>query len=93
MSMSTHVIGFRPPDDRWRKMKEIYDSCEAAGVAIPVEVERFFGGEPPDEAGVEVKISDTAAVVQYRNDMKDGFEIHVDKLPADVKIVRVFNAY
>ena len=38
MSMSTNVIGFAPPDDKWLKMKEVYDSCIIAGVNVPREV-------------------------------------------------------
>lgn len=25
MGMSTHVIGFIPPDAKWREMKDVYD--------------------------------------------------------------------
>ena len=49
MSMSSSVVGFRPADDKWKKMKKIWDSCEEADVAIPKDVLDFFDGEYPVE--------------------------------------------
>lgn len=93
MSMSSHIVGFRPPDAKWRKMKDAFDACEAADVPIPADVSRFFNHENPDESGVEVPIERTDAVTEYRADMRDGFEIDLTKLPPDVKIIRFFNSY
>lgn len=45
------------PDEEWRKMKAAWEACEAAGVAIPGPVLKYFEGDPPDEAGIEVDIS------------------------------------
>ena len=56
MSMSTHVMGFIPPDEKFKKMLEAYHACEAAGVAIPSDVEKFFNDEMPDEAGVRISL-------------------------------------
>jgi hypothetical protein len=42
MSMSTHVKRIVPPDEQWKKMKAIYDSCEAAGIEAPDEVSDYF---------------------------------------------------
>ena len=30
--MSTSVVGIKPPDDTWRKMKAAWDACMAADV-------------------------------------------------------------
>lgn len=89
MSMSTHVIGFAPPDDKWKAMKAIWDSCEAAGVPIPKEVERFFGGERPDESGVEVDVP----VREWGDDSREGYEIDVAAIPAHVKSIRFYNSW
>lgn len=53
MSMSTHIVGFVPPDNKWRQMKVIYDACNEAGITVPEEVDDYFEGEAPDEAGME----------------------------------------
>ena len=52
MGLSTYVQAFRPPDAKWKKMKQAYDACEAAVVPVPEEVDDFFNNEPPDPAGV-----------------------------------------
>ncbi len=96
MSMSTHVVGFKPPDDKWRKMKGIWDSCEEAGINPPKDVNDYFGGEAPGPAGVEVDedaLIECGAVKEHDGDMEDGYEIDVTKLPKDVKIIRVYNSY
>lgn len=127
MSMSTNVVGFRPPDAKWEKMKAIYDACETAGVSIPDEVDEYFNGEPPDDAGVKVdldvdsdeEMEEQPAMIQngggfmvpaplqpklkkrkkkgcvkpYHDDMQEGFEVDVTKLPKDVTIIRFYNSY
>jgi hypothetical protein len=93
MSQSTHVIGFRPPDDKWKAMKTVYDACDQANVRIPEEVAKFFNGSRPDPSGVEVRIDNTPAVKEYRADMVDGYEIDITKLPPGLTIIRVYNSY
>lgn len=93
MSMSTHVVGCKPPDERWEQMKAIWDACASAQVDIPDEVEDFFEGTPPDVAGVRINLKNTPAAVEWTGDMAGGWEIYIDKLPKDVKIVRVYNSY
>lgn len=91
MSMSTHIKGFRPPNEKWRKMKAVWDACSKAGTSIPVDVLNFFNGESPDERGQDVNIKE--AISDYTDDMKDGYEIDITKLPEDVTIIRVYNSY
>ena len=101
MSMSTHIIGFRPPDEKWRKMKAVWDACVAADMSIPNTVHEFFGGESPDPNGVEVDLFSSAlyhhgkpsAVKKWNADMQEGFEVDVTKLPKDVTIIRFYNSY
>ena len=92
MGMSTHVVGFRPPDEQWERMKLIWETCEEAGIPIPKEVDLFFDGESPeDKFGQEIKLG--IAVTKYVADMRDGYDIDVSKLPTGVWIVRVYNSY
>lgn len=90
MGMSTHVIGFRPPDKKWEEMKTVWDACEKAGVPVPDSVMKFFEYSPPDKSGVEVEIKD--AYTRYIKDGYDGFEVDISKLPKDVKVSRFFNS-
>jgi hypothetical protein len=94
MSMSTHVSGFRPPDERWRQMKAVYDASKAAGLDPPEEVMEFFGWSAPDEAGVEVDLDGSGAVREWKGDFsRAGFEIDVRNLPSDLHILRFYNSW
>ncbi len=96
MSMSTHVVGFKPPDEKWKMMKAAYDACTAAGIPVPDDLCEFFGDNPPDDEGVKVdedKLKQCGAVRKWAAKMRDGFEVDITKLPRDVKVVRFFNSY
>lgn len=96
MGMSTHVIGFKPPDETWQRMKAVWDACEAAGIDLPAEVDHYFQGERPDPAGVEVPKTDLVKLGALREwDVGDseGYEVELEKLPADIKILRFFNSW
>lgn len=89
MSASTHVIGFMPPDDRWRRMKAVWDACAAANIDPPAEVDEFFGGEAPDDTGREVEIPHR----RWQADMSEGVEVDVAALPDGVTVIRFYNSY
>lgn len=57
MSMSTHVVGFRPADEKWEQMKTIWLACTKAGIGAPEEVLDFFKHEDPiGKPGIEISI-------------------------------------
>lgn len=93
MSISTFVIGIKPPDETWLKMKAVYDACAQAGVPIPDEVESYFEGERPDEKGVKIDLYITKpeheCISVYREEYYSGWEIEVAKIPKDIKIIRI----
>ncbi len=92
MGMSSSAVGFRPPDEDYKKMKAIWDACKTARVPIPEQVEKFFDYRAPDPQGVEVDIK--AATKEWADkDACDGLEVDVTKLPAGVKIVRFMNCW
>lgn len=93
MGMNTHVIGIKPPDDKWQKMKGVYDACVSAGTSIPKEVMEFFDHESPDSLGVRVEIEKLPCTTKYHADMRDGFEVDLKKLPPDVTVIRFYNSY
>ena len=94
MGMSTHIVGFRPANDRWKKMKAVYETCAAAGIAVPEDVQRFFDYEPPgNKPGISVDIKNCEAVSQWVDESKSGYEIDITKLPKDITIIRVYNAW
>jgi len=91
MSMSTHVVAFRPPDERWHNMKFVYDACVQAGIPIPDEVENFFNGEEPDESGVEIDIDNI--LQKWGDDSRDGYQLELSRLPKEITIIRFYNAW
>lgn len=94
MGMSTHVKGFRPPDEKWQQMKTVYDACVAAGISVPDEVSSFFDYRRPDPRGVEVDLARIdGVVVEWQNDSSAGLEIDVRKLPPDLHVVRFYNSW
>ncbi|GAF68286.1 unnamed protein product [marine sediment metagenome] len=93
MGMSTHVIGFKPPDEKWAKMKAVWDACEVSDITTPETVYNFFEGEPPDDSGVRIELETDGCVTQWKGDMEDGFEVDVSKLPPDVTVIRFYNAW
>jgi hypothetical protein len=93
MSMSTHVVGFKAPDEKWRKMKSVWDTCRDAGVDPPDEVIQYFEGEAPDERGVEVDIEGMPCCREWKAEMEDGYEVEITKVPKGVTHVRFYNSY
>jgi len=96
MGMNTHIIGFKAPDEKWKKMKAVYDACEVAGTAIPMAVTDYFNDEPPDDAGVEVELEEEDCVEKWREEMEDGFVVDVKRLlndHPDITHIRFYNSY
>jgi hypothetical protein len=94
MGMSTHVKGFKPPNDKWQKMAEAWRACRALGVEPPTEVTRFFDGEEPDGNGVEVgeqELKRVGALREWKSEYAEGFEVDVINLPTDVTVIRFYN--
>ena len=89
MSMSTHVIGFKPPDEKWQKMKAAWDACKAAEIEPPDEVQRFFEYTEPDPNGVEVKLP----LADWSRDGAKGVEVYLDQVSKDVKVIRFYNSW
>ena len=96
MGMDTYVIGFKPADEKWRAMKAVWDACKAAGIAPPVDVDRFFGGYTPAPHGVRIGQNDLlmcGAAREWSDESSSGFEVDVKKLPPDVTVVRFYNSW
>lgn len=91
MSMSTDVFGIRPPNDKWREMKKIYDSCVKLKEDVPEFVWKYFNGATPEPDGVVVELSGCAK--EWSDDDRQGIEVEVAKLPKDVTIIRFYNSW
>ncbi len=92
MGMTTHIVGFIPPDEKWRKNAAAWKACEEAEIELPQELMSYFGGEDPtDMPGREVDIE--PAVANCGREGTDGWEVTLAKLPPEVKVIRFENSY
>jgi len=92
MGMSTHVVGFRPADEQWHKMKAACDACKAANINPPIAVDEFFNYEyPGDNPGKEVDLG--SAIRKWNDISRSGFEIDIAELPAGVQYIRFYNSW
>ena len=91
MSADYYVQGFIPPDERFREMKAVYDTCKKAGIDIPQKVSEFFNHEEPDENGVSIDLELLPCCKEAENG--PGFIIDIDKLPKDVKVIKFYVSY
>ncbi len=85
------VVGFIPPDFKWKQMKAVWDACVRAQVDPPKDVVAFFNHIPPDDNGVTIhrkQLEACGAIKEYSAEMTDGLEVMLANLPADVKILR-----
>jgi len=94
MGMSTNIIGFRPPDEKWKKMKAAWDSCREAGIDLPDELWEFFGGSGPDEAGIKIDLEEEEGVVEdYTGDGESGYDVLLSNLPDSIDRIRFYNSW
>jgi len=93
MSMSTRVIGIKPPDEKWRHMKAAYEACIKAQIPVPKEIDVYFDYEEPDPVGVVVDLHSHDSVRSYRDDASEGLEVDLKKLPKDITILRFVNSW
>lgn len=92
MSMSTHVVGVREPDDKHRKMIAAWQANKAAGIPQPRALLDYFGDEMPDDMGIVVELP-REAITKYESDSRAGLDIRLDRVPPGVAVLRFFNAW
>lgn len=94
MGMTTHIVGFKPADEKWRAMKAALDACKKANIPIPLQVAEFFNDDDPSELGVRVDLAiNCKAVTVHNKHSEGGFEVDLTKLDPDIKILRFFNCW
>lgn len=91
MGMSTHVVGIVMPDQKWQKMKAVYDACTAAGIEVPSEVRQFFNHRVPDPAGTVFSLDNVAR--EWQDDTRGGLEIDLSEVPDHVTVLRFYNSW
>lgn len=92
MSMSTRVLGIVKGDDEWRRMKDVWDACQAAKVEVPREVEHYFRGYSPQVEGVEVDVR-PAVTRDTSQNARDRWVVDLSKLPPGVVVLVFENSW
>jgi hypothetical protein len=95
MSMTTTVRGFRPPDEKWKKMKAVWDSCQKAGIEVPDDVQAFFNWVDPDPRGVETDLTagKSPAAKEWGDSDSQGYEVDLSRLPKGLTFIRFCNSW
>jgi len=101
MGMSTHIVGFKDRTEHDKHLR-VLEVCKDAGVSVPRETAAYLGddseGVDPnawDEYEIEEALQTSlgACVREFNREMEQGYEIVVDSIPDDVKVIRVYNSY
>lgn len=86
MSISMYVIGLRDETDpNHIKMVKAKDALDNAGVKWPMEIYDYFDGSKDSDVPLEVEIEKE----EWRNDDYSGYEIDINKIPKNVKKIRI----
>ena len=97
MSMSTFIEAIKPKDEKFEKMELIYNSCKELDVPIPDDVIFYFNDKKPSVYGVVIGHYDLPpdcfSKYEDLDGLKNGYTIYLDKLPEDVKVIRVYNQW
>ena len=97
MGMSTSVMGVRDLDGNFSKMMKVKLTCEEANVDYPQEVKLYFGQYVAESESLlrremeEMEIQ--PAIEKLNEEMTDGLQVNLDRLPKDTKAIRFRNSY
>jgi hypothetical protein len=89
--MSTYVMAFKGQDEEWSNMKNVYEACQKANIAVPEEVMEFFENKKPSIYGANVDIK--SATSKWNEDMQEGLEVDLTELPDGVRFIRFINSW
>ncbi len=93
MGMSSSVVLLRSKDDpTYQKFLAVLNTCKEAGINPPDEVDEYFGGDGIDNDPENPLVIDFEPR-EWSDEMQEGFEIDLDKIPNGVKTIRFYNSY
>lgn len=92
MGMSTHVVFLRDKEDKqYKEYLAVFLACKKAKVALPDEINDYFGDDSGPEYPLEIDADDYLR--EWGNDYSSGYEIDIDKIPEGVKTIRFYNSW
>lgn len=100
MGMSTHIKAFASNDStEYQKHKKILLLCIESEVSLPKETAIFFDctdgylNEDLLEKSLEIELVRGKHYFEYSEDMEQGYEVDLSKLPKNVTKLRFYNSY
>lgn len=91
MGMDVYAVGVKAPTEEYKKKVEAYQACEAAGLEIPSELEKYFNFQEPPEEGMEIDIDEAVSGnVMYDDGV---MTIDLSKLPDGLTHIKVIGSY
>ena len=90
MGINTYVIGFALSDEKYQKMKQIWENCIEMNISIPDEVDDFFNYEEPNEDGIEIEIPNQE---WSDGDMSTGIEVNIKNILEIIEKIRFVNSW
>jgi len=90
MSLTIRIEAIRSPDEKWEKMKAVWDACEEAGVSVPHEVEEYFNHREPDGSGVALDLVNDQPewIEEWCGHYYNGYEVLLEHMPKDISRIR-----
>jgi len=85
MGHDIYFQGIVEPDEMWKQMKTVWESCVKAGIDVPREVYDYFKGEVPHKEGVRIEIFPTILTEIYETT----YRIDPKTLPKDIKYIEI----
>ena len=92
-----YIVAYLKPDEKWKKLRDVYKACVAAGISPPAKV--LEGYDPINDTSKEplVVTSDIGPYVYHNKATANGHIIHevtidVAAIPKDVLRLKVFQA-
>lgn len=86
MSVSYFIQGIIPADEKFKKMKALYDQCVELNINVPMAVEFFFNGNEPSEEGITIELPKDS-IIQHSSDHGESYVVDLRKIPENVKLI------
>lgn len=94
MGMSTKIVAFVSSNDPiFQKHWRIWTMCRDERVSLPKETEEYFRGCDSPEDKLTVNLVKGQHYTDYHEDMVEGFEVDITKLPPGVQVLRFYNSF
>jgi len=84
------IRGIIPTDEKYKKMKAIWDNCKALGISVPIEICDFFVDPEPCAQvyaeGMAAKLPANSIKTIDRNS-SNSYIVDLRKIPEDIKLI------